>query len=87
MIDLDTLDTDIIKIPFPTNRVGLEDGLRELRNKTLKDDIDSINPIRYALLTEEQRTELQTYRQQLLDVPQQAGWPKDIEWPTKPAWM
>lgn len=87
MIDIDNLDTSIINVPFPTNRIGLEDGLRDLRDKTLKDDIDAINPIRYESLTDSQRTELKAYRQELLDVPQQSGWPTNVSWPTKPTWM
>jgi hypothetical protein len=38
-------------------------------------------------LTTEQQQQLQTYRQALLDVPQQAGFPDTIEWPEKPEWL
>jgi hypothetical protein len=49
--------------------------------------VDSVNPIWYASLTVEQQTELAAYRTALLNVPQQAGFPTTIEWPTKPTWL
>lgn len=49
--------------------------------------IDKINPIWYSSLTAEQQQELQAYRQALLDVPQQTGFPQIVSWPTKPAWL
>ena len=61
-------------------------GAKDLRSLLLQ-DIDRVNPIWYASLTQEQQQELQTYRQALLDVPQQAGFPAAIEWPTKPTWL
>ena len=59
---------------------------RNYRNNLLT-EIDGVNPIRYASLTTEQQTELITYRQALLDVPQQMGFPTDISWPAKPLWL
>ena len=49
--------------------------------------IDRINPVWYNSLSAEQQTQLAQYRQLLLDVPQQAGFPTQIEWPTKPNWL
>jgi hypothetical protein len=60
---------------------------RLFRNKLLSETVDKINPIWYATLTDEQCTELTAYRQALLDVPQQTGFPTQIEWPTKPTWL
>lgn len=68
------------------NRVKLDIGVRNLRNQLLKDNVDSINPVRYETLTEEQRQELRAYRQALLDAPQQSTWPQ-VTWPTKPTWL
>lgn len=42
------------------------------------------NPLRWASLSTAQQTELADYRQALLDVPQQPGFPNTISWPTKP---
>lgn len=60
--------------------------VRQTRNNLLE-TIDKINPVWYASLTQQQQQELKTYRQALLDVPQQAGFPTAIEWPAKPAWL
>lgn len=61
-------------------------NIRIQRNKLLG-ELDAVSPVRYASLTSEQQMELQTYRQALLDVPQQAGFPLGITWPTKPTWL
>ena len=80
-------DFSTIVLPTPVNRIGLEDGARNARDQLLKDNVDTINPIRYAALTAEQQAELAAYRTALLNVPQQTGWPTTIEWPTKPTWL
>ena len=41
------------------------------------------NPLRWAALSSDKQAEWATYRTDLLDVPQQAGFP-DVTWPTKP---
>jgi len=69
------------------NVIDIETGSRNLRNQLLRDHVDTVNPIRYAALTAEQQAELAAYRQALLDLPQQAGWPKAVAWPTKPTWI
>ena len=60
--------------------------VRQQRNNLLS-TVDRINPVWYASLTQDQQQELVAYRQQLLDVPQQAGFPTDIVWPAKPTWL
>jgi len=49
-------------------------------------ELDSIvgNPLRWASFSTEQQTAWANYRQALLDVPQQDGFPNTITWPTKP---
>lgn len=49
--------------------------------------IDRVNPVWFNSLTQIQQTELAQYRQALLDVPQQTGFPVDITWPSKPLWL
>jgi len=63
-----------------------ESNARQQRNDLLS-AVDRINPVWYASLTTDQQTELATYRQQLLDVPQQSGFSSDITWPAKPGWL
>lgn len=62
------------------------DQLRTQRSWLLS-QIDRVNPIWYASLTTDQQTELQAYRTDLLNVPQQSGFPTNITWPSKPAWL
>ena len=59
---------------------------RDVRNKLLN-EIDRINPIWYASLTADQQQELIAYRQALLAVPQQSGFPETVTWPVKPTWL
>jgi hypothetical protein len=60
--------------------------VRQQRNMLLT-LIDRVNPVWYASLTADQQQELQAYRQALLAVPQQAGFPESVEWPRKPTWL
>jgi hypothetical protein len=56
------------------------------RRDTLLQEVDNIvgNPLRWASFSQAQQTAWADYRQALLDVPQQAGFPNTINWPTKP---
>ena len=62
-------------------------AVRSRRNMFLSATVDKVNPVWFASLTQEQQTELQTYRTALLNVPQQSGFPTTITWPTKPSWL
>ena len=42
------------------------------------------NPLRWADMTSEQQAEWTQYRTDLLNVPQQSGFPHTVSWPTKP---
>lgn len=59
--------------------------VREKRNALLS-DLDSIvsNPLRWNELTDQKKEEYSQYRESLLNVPQQAGFPHEIIWPQKP---
>jgi len=46
--------------------------------------VDSVNPIRWESLTQQQKDDLISYRQALLDIPQQVGFPTSITWPIPP---
>ena len=49
--------------------------------------VDTIagNALRWASLSAEQQAEWAAYRQALLDIPQQAGFPNNITWPQEPS--
>ena len=49
--------------------------------------VDKINPVWWQSMTAEQQAEVGQFRQALLDVPQQAGFPTNIVWPIKPSFL
>jgi hypothetical protein len=61
-------------------------NIKMQRNQLLT-AVDRVNPVWYASLTETQQQALVAYRQQLLDVPQQASFPSQVDWPAKPTWL
>jgi len=60
--------------------------VRGMRDAKLVTDVDAVagNALRWAELTSDQQVTWATYRQSLLNVPQQAGFPTNVTWPTKP---
>lgn len=61
-------------------------SVRGQRDGLLASDVDPIagNALRWAALTDAQRSAWGNYRTALLDLPTQAGFPNTITWPTKP---
>jgi hypothetical protein len=59
--------------------------IRNIREQMLRqvDDIAG-NALRWASLSSDQQSAWSVYRTQLLDVPQQPGFPNQIVWPVKP---
>lgn len=59
---------------------------RAERDRKLATEVDPIagNALRWAALDADTQAAWATYRQALLDVPNQAGFPNDVTWPTKP---
>ena len=64
----------------------LEANLRSQRDQKLVEELDPIvtNPLRWAELTSDKQTEWTQYRTNLLNVPQQSGFPTNVTWPEKP---
>ena len=58
--------------------------VRDERDYRIRSEVDVYNPIRWEALSEEQREQLKQYRSELLDVPQQEGFPWEVIWPTRP---
>ena len=50
-------------------------------------NVDQVNPLWYDSMTQQQKDELASYRQALLDVTDQPDWPVNIIWPAKPVWL
>ena len=58
--------------------------VRERRDWLLRTEVDSYNPMRWESLTAEQQNAIRVYRQALLDITAQPGFPWTIEWPEQP---
>ena len=60
---------------------------RDKRDTLLQTEVDPLvtNPLRWAELTTEQQNAWTQYRTDLLNVPQQSGFPHDVTFPTKPS--
>lgn len=61
-----------------------ENIVREKRNGLLRRHVDIMNGIRWESLPEEKKQEYRDYRQALLDVTKQEGFPDNVIWPQKP---
>ena len=72
-------------VDFRTLDEKAED-IRRYRDFLLSEEVDPIvsNALRWADLTAAKQAEWTQYRTDLLNVPDQAGFPTDITWPTKP---
>jgi len=59
---------------------------RMYRDQLLQTEVDPVvtNPLRWAELSSTEQQAWADYRTALLNVPQQASFPEDIVWPTKP---
>lgn len=58
--------------------------VRKERNRLLADWVDRMNPIVWEVMTEKQKQGWRDYRQALLDVPDQVGFPGSVKWPETP---
>jgi hypothetical protein len=60
--------------------------IRLQRHDRLVDEVDPIvsNPLIWAELTDVKQAEWTQYRTDLLNLPDQAGFPNTVTWPTKP---
>ena len=61
-------------------------SLRAQRDEKLVTEVDPMvsNPLRWNDLTEAKQTEWTQYRTDLLNLPEQSGFPNTVTWPTKP---
>jgi len=83
---LSLIGTDFAPFSQADHDARTAEIVRFQRDSTLKYEVDPIvtNPLRWAELTTEKQNEWATYRTDLLNVPQQEGFPNTITWPTKP---
>lgn len=80
------IGSDFIASTQEARDARLASEQRSVRDNMLQSEVDSIvsNPLRWAALTTEKQNEWAQYRTDLLNVPQQSGFPNSISWPTKP---
>lgn len=60
------------------------DRVRRDRDKLLAGTVDRINAVRWASMTAQQQALWEKFRSDLLNVPQQSGFPDSITWPEIP---
>jgi hypothetical protein len=62
---------------------------RAYRNQLLIETVDPIvtNPLRWEDLSQERKDGIAAYRQALLDVTDQVGFPADVVWPEAPSFL
>lgn len=60
--------------------------VRGMRGNKLATEVDPVvmNSLRWNSMTANQQQAWADYRQALLDIPQQAGFPNNVTWPSKP---
>lgn len=71
--------------PAPPTNEYLAEMARNQRDSMLR-YLDTIltNPLRWESYSKEQKIVIAKYRQDLLDITDQEGFPTEIEWPTSP---
>ena len=92
IFDLEINHPDFGWIPYSLNPDDSDNdakiaaNVRHVRNLRLEQEVDPIvsNPLRWAEMTSEEQNTWSQYRTDLLNVPQQSGFPHDVTFPTKP---
>ena len=86
---LELIGTDFEAYVAPTQAeldAELATNLRGQRDQKLTEEVDPLvtNPLRWGELTDAKQAEWTQYRTDLLNLPEQSGFPNTITWPTKP---
>ncbi len=68
----------------PPPYVPTAEDVRQQRDRLLAESDWTQLPDAQAALSDSQKQAWATYRQALRDVPQQSGFPADVQWPVKP---
>ena len=67
-----------------TGAVVEGDAIRADRDTRLAETVDRLNPIQWESFSESQKNAWRAYRTSLLAIPEQAGFPWEVTWPTPP---
>lgn len=65
----------------------LAEIVRATRDSLITKHIDKINAVRWASFSDAEQAAVSDYRTAILDVPQQAGFPRDVAWPAVPEFL
>ena len=87
LLELISSDYEAYVAPTQAQLDGALSGhLRAQRDDMLVEEVDPIvtNPLRWAELTDAKQAEWTQYRTDLLNLPDQSGFPNSVTWPTKP---
>lgn len=83
------VNLDTSEIVFDQNLKNTQVGkeVREERDLLLSGVVDPMvtNPLRWNALTDAKQAEWTQYRTDLLNIPDQSGFPNTVTWPTKPS--
>jgi len=84
---LTLIGTNFTRMSQEDKDAALASSERAKRDLLLVNEVDPIlsNDVRWAEMTTEKQNAWKQYRTDLLNVPQQAGFPNTITWPTKPS--
>jgi hypothetical protein len=79
--NLRLIDGEIEVVVIETTREDAAATVRRERNRLLVKNVDSCNPLRWENMSEDGKAKIRKYREALLNVPEQEGFPFNIEWP------
>jgi hypothetical protein len=65
-------------------RAGKEAEVKAKRDGILRGTVDRVNGLWWEAMPEEQKEAWRAYRQALLDIPGQEGYPDTVDWPEAP---
>jgi hypothetical protein len=82
-----TITGQVPKMPQSEIDKEVSTFMQQTRNSILFNEVDPIvsNPLRWSDLSQEQQQAWANYRKELLDLPQQEGFPHEVQWPERPA--
>jgi hypothetical protein len=61
-----------------------EAEVKERRDRVLLETVDRVNGIRWEAMSGDEKEKWREYRQALLDIPEQEGYPFEVTWPERP---
>lgn len=79
--NLRLVDGELFVVESQVSREDMEAHVRRERSRLLAKNVDCVNPIRWESMNATEKQALRDYRQALLDIPEQSGFPFEVVWP------